>query len=398
MKATPLNSTLARWTDTSLIAVFMVMLWLPTLDTFFHFDRTTLPKENRALAQFPILKPGLGGPKEFIAGLEAYFNDHFGCRNQLVHWYGRLGARIFSEKTGASRFVIVGRNGWLFLTSPEGAIEYSRGVRRFTPQELSDWQALLEHRRDWLARLGIRYIFVIGPDKATVYSDQLPAWLNKVQPDVKLDQFVTYMHTHSTVEVLDLRPALRAAGQIAPTFYQTDHHWNFFGGFVAYQEIVRLLSKQSPGLEPLPLASFNLERQTVPSSYLADWADLDVNETCAVYLTPKSGLSPLEMSSKPYHYTSPAPISFTQNPKAHGSVIFFGDSFKDYIMPFLGYHFGKITYINQSVLSEKWIEQEKPDIVISEMWEQVFNASNPNGFDETGDYLMRHYLHPSPGR
>ena len=396
MRATPANLASTRWANTGLITLFMVMLWLPTFDTLFHIDHSTLPRENRILAQFPEFKPAPRGLKEYIASLEAYFNDHFGCRSQLIHWHRRLESGGVPWKQGRNApGVIVGHNGWLFLAPPGGAIEYSREVRQFSPQELHDWQILLEHRRDWLAQLGIKYVFVVAPDKQTIYSDQLPAGLDKAQPDVKLDQFVAYMHVQSTVEVLDLRPALRAVRQIAPTYYKTDHHWNFFGGFVGYQEIVKLLSKRSPGLEPLPLVSFNLKREPVPSGYLADWADLDVNETCAVYLTPKSDLSPLEMSSRPRNYAG-QPVGFTLNPKAQGSIVVFGDSFKDYLSPFLGYHFNKATYINQYALSEKWVEQEKPDVVISEMWEQAFNASIPTGFDEPGDYLMRHYLYPSP--
>ncbi|MGD0350054.1 MAG: alginate O-acetyltransferase [Verrucomicrobiota bacterium] len=380
----------------SLIILFLVMLWLPTLDTIFHIDRTTLPRENRVLAEFPELKPGLGGQKEFIAGLEAYFNDHFGWRNQLIHLHRRMELGLFPGKSGPSPGVIVGRNGWLFLNDNR-TIENYQGVRRFSPQDLLDWQALLEHRRDWLAQLGIKYVFVVAPDKQSVYSEQLPDWMKKVRPDTKLDQFFAHMRAHSTVEVLDLRPALRAARTIAPTYYQTDCHWNYFGGFVAYQEIVKNLSKQLPGLKPLPLASFKLENKPIPSGNLAEWAEVDVNENCAVSLTPKPDLPRLEMSSKPTECVSSF-VDFTKNPRAQGSVIVLGDSFRNGLSPFLGYHFGKVTYYSRFPLSEKWIKQEKPDIVISEMREQTFNECNPKGFDDWADYLMRHFLHSPPAK
>lgn len=90
--------------------LFLVMLWLPTLDTVFHLDHSTLPRENRALARFPELKPGLEGLKKFIAGLDAYFNDHFGWRNRLIHLQRRLELGLFPEKSGPSSGVIVGAN------------------------------------------------------------------------------------------------------------------------------------------------------------------------------------------------------------------------------------------------------------------------------------------------
>ena len=55
---------------------------------------------------------GLGGSRDFIAGIENYFNDHFGFRKRLVrlnhHWKEQL------FRTGGSSDAIVGRDGWLF--------------------------------------------------------------------------------------------------------------------------------------------------------------------------------------------------------------------------------------------------------------------------------------------
>jgi len=394
MQPTSSNLTLTRWANVSVIILFLVMLWLPMFDTIFHLDHSTLPRENRVLAQFPKLRPGLAGQKEFIAGLEACFNDHFGWRNRLIHLHRRLQLGLFPETSGPSPRVIVGRNGWFFLNDGN-AIKNYQGVLPFSPQDLLDWQALLEQRRDWLAQLGIKYIFVVAPDKQSVYSEQLPEWMKRVRPDTRLDQFFAHMRAHSTVEVLDLRPALRAARTIAPTYYQTDLHWNYFGGYVACQEIVKNLSKQLPGLQPLPLASFKLENKPIVKGFLAEWADADVNENCAVVLIPGPDLPRLEMSCKPIAYAL-TNVDFTKNPKAQGNVIVLGDSFKNALSPFLGYHFGRVNYYSRFPLSEKWIKQETPDIVISVMREQAFNECNPKGFDEQADFLMRHSLRSPP--
>jgi len=80
--------------------------------------------------------------------------------------------------------------------------------------------------------------------------------MSKIRPETKLDQFFTYMLAHSTVKVVDLRPTLLNSRRIAPTYFKTDSHWNAFGSFVACQEIANIL----PGLEPLSLDSFELEK------------------------------------------------------------------------------------------------------------------------------------------
>ena len=95
-------------------------------------------------------------------------------------------------------------------------IEHFEGVNQFAAQDLEDWKALLEHRRDWLALRGIKYIFIVAPDKDSIYPEYLPDWMTKVRSHTKLDQFFDYMHLHSTVEVLDLRPTLLEQSTLPP--------------------------------------------------------------------------------------------------------------------------------------------------------------------------------------
>ncbi|MDR3460448.1 MAG: alginate O-acetyltransferase [Verrucomicrobiae bacterium] len=345
----------------------MAIIWLPTLGTFFHLDAAPAFNEKRQMARFPQRKPGLAGLKNYFAGLESYFNDHFGYRTRLIHWHNNWKYLLFRDKIGSD--VIVGRDDWLFYTA-DGMVDHYRGVRQFTTQDLLDWETLLEQRRDWLARRGIQYIFIVAPDKQTIYSETLPAWMTKVRPNTKLDQFFAWMRAHSTVDVLDLRPALRDARRIAPTYYKTDTHWNLFGGFIACQEIIKNLSKQQPALEPLSLDSFEQENRPASGGDLVDLLGLDINEITEdnnILLTPKAILPALEMSA-----------TLTKNPKAAGIAVVFHDSFGTAMKPFLGYAFGKVIYLGQHELDPASIQREQPSIVISEIVEREFNSDKPN--------------------
>jgi hypothetical protein len=363
----PLTSlTVAQGTNAVLIALFMTMLWLPTFDTFFHLDHAASFNEKRQMAGLPQLEPGMAGLKKYIAGLETCFNDHFGFRKRLIHWHNNWKYLLFRDRIGTD--VIIGRDDWLFYTAGD-MVEHYRGVQQFAPQDLLDWQTLLEHRRDWFGQRGIKYVFVVAPDKQSVYSEQLPAWLTKVRPDTKLDQFFAHMRAHSTVDVLDLRPVLRDARRIAPTYYKTDTHWNLFGGYLACQEIVKNLAQQQPGLEPLSLDSFEQENKLTPGGDLANMLGLDIAEIIednAIFFTPKTNLPPLETGA-----------NFTHNSRAQGSVLVFHDSFGNAMKPFLGYSFGKVVYLGQHELDAGLIEREKPAIVISEMVEREFNITHP---------------------
>ena len=368
MKDTPKSSTRRRWTII-LIGLFMVFLWLPSLDTFFHVDRTLARSENRNLATFPKLP---AKPQAYVQGLEAYFNDHFGFRKFLVRKFNRLRWSLFKEKNS---YVLEGKDGWLYYTVGEAVDHYS-GLLQFTPEQLHDWQVLLEARRDWLAKRGISFLFVVAPDKHSIYPEYLPSWAVKVRPQTKLDQFVAYMHEHSTVPILDLREVVVNAKQTRPTFLKIDAHWNLFGAFVAYQEIMRALAREHPGLDaPLPLADFTVTNELKMGGDLARFIGVNMTESNYFNFTAKPELPRFSTElSPPEHPQTP---KFTKNPSAKGRVIVFQDSFALGWIPFFGYHFNQVTYLWQYNLDPAWIEREKPDLVIMEMNERFFNTEHP---------------------
>jgi hypothetical protein len=370
----PTNLKAPRLRNVALAMVFMILLWLPTLDTFFHFDQTPAFIEKRLPAQFPRFKPGLAGLKEYIVGLEAYFNDHFGCRNQLISWHLTWTHDVF--RNSGSPDVLVGKDGWLYWAGGKMADHY-RGIIQLTPQDLENWKILVERRRDKLAREGIEYIFVVAPDKQSIYPEYLPDWLIKVRPETKLDQFLAYMRAHSTVKVLDLRPALREAKKTFPPYLKADTHWNFFGGFVASEEIIEALSKQSHKLKALSLDSFELTSVPKPGGDLAMLLGANITEQNAIFLKPKTNLPSLAINANPVEKIAYRGPVFTKNPRAHDNAVVFHDSFGSAFEPFMGYHFREVVFIPRNELDESWIALEKPVVVVSEMVERNFNSQDP---------------------
>jgi len=274
----------------------------------------------------------------------------------------------------------VGKEGWQFYTAHQ-MIDHYTGLRQFTPEQLHDWQVLLEKRRDWLARRGIAYLFVVTPDKHTIYPEYLPDWLVKARAgQTKLDQFVAYMREHSTVPVLDQRQVVLDAKDVCPTFFKTDVHWNFFGAFVAYQELMQTLAKQRPDLDkPLPFSAFTLTNRIQPEMAvggdLAKILGLRMTESNSYCLFPKPGLPKFTRKIGPPD--RPKEPKFTDNPQARGQLIIFQDSFAMNWIEFLGYHFNHVTYLWQYELNPAYIEQHKPDIVVNEMNERFFNVEDP---------------------
>lgn len=382
MSIKPLSEQFQHNTAVALIVCFLVLLWLPTLDFFFGLDRTPQPNENRALTRFPVLPDSLAAAHDFPTSLEMYFRDHFGFRNRLIRWERRWKHDLFKES--ASPDVIMGRNGWLFF-SGDYMMEHFEGLRVFPAEELRNWQTLLEKRRDWLARRGIKYLFVITPDKQSIYPELLPEWLAGLRSTNKLDQFVAHMKAHSTVEVLDLRPALLEAKRSALTYLQTDTHWNTYGGFVAYQALVNALRRQLPGLpEPLPLTDFNrrpTERTGGDLTRMMGQPNLprDTNAILFSLRTPRPKLTVVDASDR-LPSKKRRPLTEPQSTRYEGvtgKAIVFHDSFACTWYPFLGYHFQEVVYIWQYEWEAAFIEREKPAVVIDEMLERLFLKADP---------------------
>ena len=341
----------------------------------FHIDPTPPQSENRLLAPLPSRPENIARLKIFLAGCEAYFDDHFGCRRVLVMWHNKLKWSLFRESN--ARSVLVGTDGWMFLSSGQ-MIEHFHGALQFTEKQLNDWQKLLEHRRDWLARHGIQYIFVLAPDKHSIYPEYLPAWLKDLGGRTKADQFVAYMKAHSTVEVLDLRPLLLAAKKSAPVYLKTDTHWNQFGAFITCEDVIQTLAQRElPGLVPVALESFERTNRITAGGDLANLLGIRAGmaESNAVFFTPKPELPALETSDPAgEHYRD---MAFASNPHGSGLAVVYQDSFGRCWVPFLGYHFGRVEFYFQYELDGARLEPNKPVVVINEMLERMFNTTDP---------------------
>lgn len=371
------------WAGQILIVVFLLLLWAPAGDSFFHLDQSRPPGENRLPAPLPHWQGNsLAGAQKYLNGLNDYFSDHFGFRKKLIRWFQNWKLGLYHDRSVYK--VIIGPNHWLFIAELQ-MVEHFLGIARFTPQELADWRQVVEHRRDWLAARGIKYLLIIPPDKKDIYPEELPAWLRNAAPanrETKLDQFLKYMKAHSTVQILDLRPALLAAKPTAPTYLENDTHWNRFGGFVACQEVVKALTNQFPDLPPLRLADFTWTNAPATGGDLARMLGLDAVEHNNFVFKPKPSvtapvLRPATNDISAWDVHKRSIISENPAPLAESAVVFH-DSFGVAWQPFLGCCFKRIVYMSDNrEFNTRVIEENRPQIVINEILERYFNTQDP---------------------
>jgi len=311
--------------------------------------------------------------KQSLAGNFSQFGNNLWKRELLITSFTELrlalGDHIFSQ-------VLVAKEGWLVYTN-EKDIDSYQNVINTSPTEWEATQQNLQKLYEELHERNITLLLVIPPNKATIYPDKIPDEIQKLNPESNLDAFANYIEQHGPPVFLDLRPALQEGrtkeGQ--DIYYKTDTHWNGYGAFIAYQEIMNALSKKYPQLKPIGIQDFKIiPQETAPT---------DLSRLIgANYLTdPKFILSPKRLYGIRWDNLNndsiPSQVSITFRKKSP-SLLMYLDSFGVPLKNMLAPHFSQATFIHHSsiypdLVSLKTLDIVEPNIVIVEIVERFFN-------------------------
>lgn len=346
----------------TLVTGFMIMLYLPLAYMLLIGDSGRATSEKRMLAGRPAWPVNADELAGFPQRFEAYFNDRFGFRNLLVYAHNLLKTKF---GISAAEDVLIGKDGWLFYADKQArVIEGYRNIDPLSPHQLQTWKHDLEQKYDWLQQQGIEYLFVVAPNKHTIYPEFIPEWIRKENRASRWDQLLATV-SDSKVPLLDLRQALIDAKQTR-VYHKTDTHWNLQGANTVQYEILRVVASSLPKLAPKKHNKFNW--------YQGDGGDLalllglaeELQETrpipewpqCYNQRTPEQWLEK-EMS--------------VQCTGGQYSMLMFHDSFGNPLRFFLAGYFANSHYNRQRAdfaLLKKEVAKYRPDVVIEELAER----------------------------
>ncbi|HEV3203139.1 MAG TPA: hypothetical protein VGY77_02090 [Gemmataceae bacterium] len=374
------RSKLRTVSDTLVIVLFLVTISLPQLTSLLRPSQALVAAENRPLVPKPEFKWKPETLDAFPARYEAYYNDHFGFRHTLIHWLNI--AQSIWLKTSTSPKVIIGKHDWLFYTIEPVGNDYP-SQKPFSPVELTRWQHMLERRRDWLAARGILYIFVIAPDKQSIYPEHLTrAVRRRYSQETRIDQLVAYFNSHSDFRILDLRDSLQEAKLRDLLYSRTDSHWNQRGAFVAYQTLMEKIAQQYPDVKPLPRSMFESIVKPSKGGDLAQMLGLEKRLPEDILdLVPRFQRRAKKVDAG-YSVLLPPqmqPFAMETSDSTLPRAVIFRDSFADALIPFLSEHFQRVFYLWQEPYEFDFaaIEREKPAIVIQEIVERKLGFGFP---------------------
>ena len=376
------SQRLRRLESLSVVILFLSLISLPAARNVLGPPAPSMSTENRVPHAMPPLALKGGVLRSFPACFDDFYNDHFGFRSLLAGWLQV--AQVRWLKISSTPKVILGKKGWLYFTDmPPGNDE---AMRPFTSEQLARWQHLLEARRDWLAARGIRYLFVIAPDKQSIYPEYLPQACQRRQGGgPRRDQLLAHLRAHSDLVVLDLAEPLRQAKSHERVYHQTDSHWNARGAHVAYRQIVTALAAWFPGMEPVPRGAFDeVSRQCIGGdcAMLLNLHERITEESLELVARTPPRARPTD-PNVPWPLPPWWPRADLEQPDRRlPRAVIFRDSFAGPLIPFLSEHFQRIVYVWQGypVFDRRLIEQERPDVVIQEMVERKLTYPDLKGF------------------
>ena len=302
---------------------------------------------------------------QFPASFEKFYNGYFPMRERLIQLDYDIRLNILHEAVFSN--VLVGKQGWLYLTD-EDNLDYYQHASPFSQDQLAHIQQKLDQANARLAAQGIEFIVVVSPNKESIYPEFLPDGIHQINLRSQMDQLVDFMDENGQTRIIDLRRLLLDAKNSGQVYNRTDTHWNEPGAYLVYRKILDSLGGRFPTVKAYPPGDFALSNETLRGdlSHMLPLTKLFVEQSIAI--TPK-----FERKARMLQYdpngTTITEIADATLPKA----VIFRDSFFNSLLPFFSEHFRRAVYVHSFEVNEDLVLKEKPDVVILEIAERYLN-------------------------
>jgi len=360
-----------------LVASFLVMIWLPmVLMVIGKVNPDAASSEKRALGTFPTVEWNVNALRVFPSQVDAWLQDHFGMRNHLIHWHNLMA--YFWFHVSPSPKVIVGKKGWLFYAGdPEGEdgdpIKDYRGIEPLSLEKLDYLRWMIQDQHEWLQDHGIHYLYALVPSKPELYPQFLPDGLTKVGPNPR-EQLLAYLEKKGTFSVLDTTPAIKRARTNGILFMKTDSHWNDYGSYVAYAEIMNALTNQFPAVAPYPESAYDFQVEIGPGRDLSEM--LDLSSELRDEMLKMRPMQPRRADRKRLSDDSEPDIVTTISDENLPTAMIYRDSFSNRLLPYLAEHFrsAKFEWARKGTIMRN-VETVNPDIVLQIMNDRALRVN-----------------------
>lgn len=360
---------------------FVLALILPLLHTNLVPGKIS-EAENRVLASFPNIIDENGDlAKDFFAQFKTWFNDNVGFRSEFVTLNGMLQYHVFNKSPTQS--VEIGRDGWMYYTLDHN-MDIARGTYPDFDEDILEITCERQIRiQEKLAEKGIDYGLILPSSKVSIYPEYIASGDYQIR-ETPCDSLADYMDKHSSVNVIKLKDILLEEKENQQIYFKTDTHWNDWGAYTAYKEIITQITRM--GLSESPIAEVFVSEGTYKGEFAAMMGNQNIlseepcPETSVIEPAARNvSTSDLAIQIKTYLESSGiyTPMYLYENSEQSDkpSVLLFGDSlFASWTMPELfAESFSQFCYVWSYDVDETLIDMFQPDIVLCTIGERYLN-------------------------
>ena len=276
---------------------------------------------------------------------ETWFSKSFAFRGKVVDAFDSFREKVL--KTGNDQ-VIVGKNGFLFFN--ETADSYT-GKNQMTDDEIASAAQALLNMQDHAKEHGAEFVFVCAPNKATVYSGDMPARYKKYIGETELDRLYSALDGLG-VAYLDLRETLTDAAQSSLVYHKRDTHWNGAGALIAYECISERLGRETADFgEAILTHDFegDLDALLYPGKSAYD-DDVTYDFTDRFVYTSA--------------YSNPMNMSISTRSDGDGKALVFRDSFGNAMIPFIASSYSEARFERANPYRIDMLDEYQADDVV----------------------------------
>lgn len=355
------------------VFLFITLLLSPEIATFFSLEKDKENIEKRDLKKRPEFKFSESFSKEY----EAYYNDNFGCRNVLIDWAGQLKTRLFKTSTRPNK-VMFGNDGWLFFNSKEDAIYKSFTNVPFTEDQIKSAVNDLISRKKYCEDKKVKYMVGFYPNKHTIYNSEMPLSMKmQIKGDrSKADLMQEHIQKNKLkLRIFDVRSKLIEEKEAHQIYHKFDTHWNSYGAFIGYQEVMRQGGDLLNGVEVLKKEDFEISFKKNTEGDLLNMLGVHDKssfiEESPVLKLKKPGLDYNFVDEQPNGILAKKVITINKGVGNRLRVLMFRDSFSSALIPYYSSTFYEIIYMWEG-FNEELVNQYNPDLVIDVRVERFF--------------------------
>lgn len=336
-------------------------------------DQESFSREGRAPSPFPEWQT-VRDVRRFPARFENFFQDRLAFREAFLSGYAAI--KVWGLGVSSSAKVIVGSDGWLFL---DPSSESPGGTSVPAEVRARRWVNSLQRWRDWFESRGIRFVFVLTPEKETIYPEKLPAWHRPPQPAQAAHFVRQFAPPVLGDSFLDLFPLLQQARHDREVYFRTDTHWNDDGGWLGYGAIARRLgftpvSADSLSIEIVPNFEGDLARMLhLPKPNTEMTRTLHYRRARAKRRELAVPLDPRRHSPR----TIQPEVWGVDDPGLPRGVMFHDSFAQRMVIPLLAEHFHTLVYAPSIAPDPNVIDRFVPGLVVQQLVERRINHHDP---------------------